>query len=62
VSYWKTTLAGEQVKRVLEPLLAVIRHGGEEPPERPRVFTIVDENGNEREVYAPPGRVTPWPW
>jgi hypothetical protein len=42
-----------------EPLVAVIRHGGDEAPERPHRFTIVDENGVEREVYAPPTR-RPW--
>jgi hypothetical protein len=52
----------EQVKRLLEPLIAVIRHGEGEPPVRPHVFKIVDEHGNEREVFAPPGHVTRWPW
>jgi hypothetical protein len=29
-----------------------------EPPVRPHVFTIVDEHGVEREVFAPRGYVT----
>lgn len=46
-------------ERMREPLVAVIRHGGDEAPERPHRFTIVDENGVEREVYALPTR-RPW--
>jgi hypothetical protein len=48
-------------RRLVEPLIAVIRHEGESP-ERPYVFKIVDEQGNEREVVAPRGRFTRWPW
>jgi hypothetical protein len=64
MSYWKTTAeaAGEQVRRALSlPLALLVGRGEDEPPERPHVFTIVDEYGVEREVYAPPGRVTRWP-
>lgn len=46
----------------MEPLLAIIRHDeGDESPERPHVFKVVDKHGNEREVYAPLGHVTRWP-
>jgi hypothetical protein len=64
VSYWKTKpeAAGEQVRRIAEPLVAFIGRGEDEPPVRPHVFKIVDEHGVEREVYAPPGNVTRWPW
>jgi hypothetical protein len=62
MSYWKTTsaAAGEQVKRLAAPFFAVIHHG-EQPSERPHVFTITDEHGDAREVFAPPGQVTRWP-
>jgi hypothetical protein len=62
MSYWKTksAAAGEPVKRLVAPFFAFIRHE-ESPPARPHVLTIIDEQGNEREVYAPPGRVTRWP-
>jgi hypothetical protein len=38
--------------------VAFIGRGEDEPPVRPWTFKIVDEHGVEREVYAPPGRVT----
>lgn len=56
MSYWKakSAAAGEQVKRLAAPFFAFVRHE-EQPPERPNVFTIVDEDGVEREVFAPRG-------
>lgn len=65
MSYWKakTEAVGEQVKHAAEVLVAFVsREPADEPPERPRTFTILDEHGVEREVFAPPGRVTRWPW
>jgi hypothetical protein len=66
VSYWKakSAAAGEQVKRLVVPFFAFVSRGEEEPPERPHVFRIIDEDGNEREVFAPPGpgQVTHWRW
>jgi hypothetical protein len=60
MGYWKTTTeaAGEQLRKVVEPLIAFVRHGEPEPPVQPRVFRIVDENGVEKEVFAPPGNVS----
>jgi hypothetical protein len=44
---------------MLEPLIAFVsRDSTDEPPQRPRTFTIVGENGDEGEVFAPPGNVT----
>jgi hypothetical protein len=44
---------------MLEPLIAFVSGDStDEPRQRPRTFTIVDENGDEREVFAPPGNVT----
>jgi hypothetical protein len=62
VSYWKTKPAVEQARQLLEPLVAFIGRGEDEPPVRPWTFKIVDEHGVEREVYAPPGRVMRWRW
>ena len=63
------TIATERLELVwLSPalvealLIAFVGRSENEPPERPRVFKIVDENGNEREVYAPPGHVVRWRW
>ena len=53
--------AEQGLRRLLEPLIAVIRHE-DEPPKRPYVFKIVDEHGSEREVFAPRGRFTRWLW
>jgi hypothetical protein len=53
--------AEQGLLRLVEPLIALIRHE-DEPPERPYVFKIVDEQGNEREVVAPRGRFTRWLW
>jgi hypothetical protein len=47
-----------RVERFLAPLVAFI--GGDEPEGRPTRFKIVDEHGNEREVYAPPGHINRW--
>ena len=59
MSYWKSKPAGEQARRLLEPLIAFVsRDPADEPPERPHVFTIVDEHGVEREVFAPRGYIT----
>ncbi len=49
------------LRRLVEPLIAVIRRE-DESAERPYVFKIVDEQGNEREVFAPRGRFMRWPW
>lgn len=51
--------AEQGLRRLVEPLIAVIRHE-DEPLEHPYVFKIVDEQGNEREVVAPRGRFTRW--
>jgi hypothetical protein len=51
--------AEQGLRRLLEPLIAVIRHE-DEPPERRYVFKIVDEQGNERDVVARRGRFTRW--
>jgi hypothetical protein len=72
-SYWKKKAvepaqatgarmrARDAIKRAVDTVVfAVINHN--EPPARPHVFKIVDEHGVEREVYAPPGHVTRWPW
>jgi hypothetical protein len=60
MSYWKTNggVAAAQVKRVVGPLMMVFSRGEPKPPVRPHVFTIVDEQGVEREVFAPRGYVT----
>jgi hypothetical protein len=34
---------------------------GSTPAERPPTFTVVDENGVEHEVFAPPGHVARQP-
>jgi hypothetical protein len=54
---WETP--GGPVSRVVEVLWAFLGH--DDAPERPRRFRIVDEDGVEREVFAPPGHVTRWP-
>lgn len=56
------TIPEQPLRRLLEPLVAFIGRGEDEPPERPHRFTIVDEHGNEREVVAPRGQVMHWPW
>jgi hypothetical protein len=49
------------LRRLVEPLrrLGLVRREAE-PPERPYVFKIVDEQGNEREVVPRRGRFTSW--
>jgi hypothetical protein len=63
VSYWKTksVAAGQQLKHLVAPFFAVIHHE-DQPPERPHLLTITDENGSPREVSAPPGQITRWRW
>ena len=64
-SHWKTKALepAPAVRRAVDAVVfAVINHGEDEPPVRPWTFKILDEHGVEREVYAPPGHVTRWPW
>lgn len=35
--------------------------GGRDRPERPHRHKIIDEHGNEAEVFVPPGIITRWP-
>jgi hypothetical protein len=53
--------AGQQLKHLVAPFFAVIHHE-DQPPERPHLLTITDENGSPREVSAPPGQITRWRW
>jgi hypothetical protein len=48
-----------RVERFLAPLVAFIGRGEDE--RRPTRFKIIDQNGVEREVYAPPPRAYRWP-
>jgi hypothetical protein len=54
--------AEQGLRRLAEPLgrLGFASRHVAGPPERPYVFKIVDEQGNEREVVAPRGRFTRW--
>jgi hypothetical protein len=55
--------SGEALKRAAEVVFAIVRHGhpADEAPAGSRRHKLVDEHGNLREVYAPPGQVTRWP-
>jgi hypothetical protein len=61
-SYWKKAAEPvEAAQRFLAPLVAFVGRGEDEPPARPHVFKIVDEHGDVREVFAPPGHISRWP-
>jgi hypothetical protein len=57
---WPKIEPAEQAKRLIAPLVAFVGGEDEHQP-RQRRFKIVDEHGNEREVYAPPGHISRWP-
>ena len=56
--------AEQGFRRLVKPLwrLGLASRHGTGPPERPYIFKIVDEQGNEREVIARRRRFTRWPW
>jgi hypothetical protein len=59
------TIPHEPIKRAVEALVALIRRGEVEPPVRPHVFTIEDEHGVERKMFAPSGPTRQrfsWAW
>jgi hypothetical protein len=61
-SYWRKAVEPvEQVKRWVAPLVSFTGGDDEPPVGRQTRFTVRDEDGNERTVYAPPGQIRRWP-